>query len=84
MNDEGIGFCLNFIGTLVAISGLICNAIGMYKESYILWMVADIALIVLFWGVHRKWWNLNGGAIVQVVLYSVYLALTVVGMARVM
>lgn len=81
MSDE-MGLGLNVFGTLVAIWGLFCNAMGNYVDSYNLWIISDILLICMFWGVYRKWWKLNGGALLQVGLYMVFLIVGVAGRVR--
>jgi len=80
-NDQH-GLTLNIFGTFVSTLGLLLNVLGKYSASYDLWILSDFVFIIMFWGVYRGRWRLNGGALVQVLLYMAFLIVTVAGRAR--
>jgi hypothetical protein len=83
INRNNLSLAINIIGTLIAVTGAICNSIGIYRYAFGAWIISNGMLLVLFWGVERKWWELNSGALVQCGLYAVYMITSMNGFLRV-
>ena len=82
MDDDVICFLLNFFGTVLSVIGLVANVLGFYLQSYAMWVVADVAVIAMFYGVWKERWELNGGALLQMVMYGVFMLVSIAGILR--
>ena len=74
-----ISILLNAVGTIIAISGAIYNALGFHRVALALWVISNGILLALFIGVAMGWLVLNGGAWLQVGLYIVFVGTSTYG-----
>ena len=78
-----ISYLINIIGTILSILGSILISIGTYKLGFELYIIADFLLVVLFTGVVRKYWKFDTAAMFQVILYTIFMCIAIVGYMRV-
>lgn len=77
-----ISILLNALGTIIAVTGALYNAIGFHKFALFLWIISNGILLTLFIGVGMGWLVLNGGVWLQVGLYMVFCGTSTYGYWR--
>jgi hypothetical protein len=72
---------INALGTILGVIGAILNAIGS-RAAFPFFFAGNIFLFTLFYGIYRRWWVLNSGALIQVILQAVYIGTSSYGILR--
>lgn len=71
MNRQSAGTGLVLIGTALNMVGAVLNSMGgtFQKEAFCIWMFSNGIFMCYFYGIHKKWWDVNMGAIAMILMY---------------
>lgn len=52
-------------------TGAVMNSVGgtHQKEAFCIWMFSNSIFVGYFYGIHKKWWEVNMGAVAMILMY---------------
>lgn len=71
MNRQRVGEAAVLIGTTLNMTGAVLNSLGgaLQKDAFCIWMFSNGIFVCYFYGIHKKWWEVNMGAIAMILMY---------------